>query len=408
MRIAIIGSAFSGNKGAAAMLESSIQHLSARNPEATFVHLSMYPVSDAKQNPYDNVTVMDASPLRLGVAINGGALAWRILPFLRGAIRKAVPEVGALADADVLLDEGGITFVDGRGKFLIYNVASVLPALFVRTPVVKVAQALGPFTQASNRFWAKRILPRMAAIVSRGAITHEHLMGLGLTNVTTGADLAFTLKVAKADDKRATDAVDATFFAGGDVVGISPSQVLRKTFEAAGRDYIAEVAAQIDFVTEQLGRPVYLVAHSARPNDKLHNNDLPVCRDIYARVASPDKVLFPDAELDSQVLRSLIGRCDLFVASRFHAMVSSLAMGVPTFVIGWSHKYREVLDMFDLAHWAEGGTDVTNAVFEARVRELDADKAKIRAQLKKKLPAVLKTALSQLDVIEAAAAAEGR
>ena len=172
MKVAIIGSALSGNKGAAAMLESAVAHLTERNPGVEITHLSMYPVSDAALNTYDNVQVLNASPLRLGVAINGGALAWRLLPFLRGPIGKAVPEVRAIAKADVLLDQGGITFVDGREKYLIYNIASILPAMFVKTPVIKCAQALGPFKGRRNRFWAKRFLPRVTAIVSRGAVSH--------------------------------------------------------------------------------------------------------------------------------------------------------------------------------------------------------------------------------------------
>ncbi len=406
MKVAIIGSALSGNKGAAAMLESAVAHLTARNPGVEITHLSMYPRSDAALNTYPNVRVLNASPLRLGILINGGALLWRILPFLRRPLGKAIPEVGALAHADVLLDQGGITFVDGREKYLIYNIASILPALFVKTPVVKCAQALGPFKGKRNRFWAKRFLPKVAAIVSRGAVTHSHLEGLKLTNVTAGADMAFTLDVTEAEAEHARSAVDTSFFSGKNVVGISPSQVLRAAAESHGQDYIAAVVDQIDYITGEMGRPVFLVAHSARTSsDKLHNNDLPVCRDIAARVAHPDKVLFPDAELSSQVLRYLIGECDLFVASRFHAMVSSLAMGVPTFVIGWSHKYREVLDMFDLSQWAMAGNDVTAETFRERITTLDADKKHVRAQLTEHLPQVRATAMSQFDLIEKIAAA---
>lgn len=400
MRYAIIGSAFAGNKGAAAMLESAVQQISARDPEARFVLLSMYPRSDAEQNPYRTLRVLDANPMRLGVVLNSAALLHRVLPPLRGALRRAVPELRALVEADALLDQGGITFVDGRGKYLIYNVASILPALFARTPVVKCAQALGPFTEALNGFAARRLLPRMAAIVSRGAVTHEHLTELGLTNVTAGADLAFTLDVTPEDAAAAEAAVDTAFFAGDDVVGISPSAVLRKAAEARGEDYVGEVARLVDHVTSELGRPVFLVAHSARGNtDKTHNNDLPLCREVHARVRDQDKVLFVDAELSSQALRHLIGRCDVFVASRFHAMVSSLATGVPTLVIGWSHKYREVLDMFSLAEWALGHDAATEEGVRARLGELVERRAEVREQVVAALPAVQEKALGQIDVI---------
>jgi colanic acid/amylovoran biosynthesis protein len=401
MRIAIIGSAFSGNKGASAMLESSVQHLSARDEEARFVLLSMYPDSDRRLNPFGNVRVMRADPVRLGVLINGAALLHRLLPPARAAIRRAVPEVRALAESDVLLDEGGITFVDGRGKFLIYNVASILPALFLGTPVVKVAQAMGPFESALNKLAARAILPRMAAIVSRGAITHEHLVGLGLKNVHAGADLAFTLEVGPDDVAAAESAVDPAFFADGDVVGFSPSAVLAKSAAARGEDYVGQVVAQIDHITQTLGRKVFLVAHSARAHtDKVHNNDLPLCREIAARVADPGRVLFVDDELSSQSLRHLISRCDVFVASRFHAMVSSLSTEVPTLVIGWSHKYREVLDMFGQSRFAVGHKELTDDVFRSLLADLLADREAIHEEIATALVDVRRTAFQQVELIE--------
>lgn len=401
MKVAVIGSALSGNKGAAAMLESAVQQISGRHPDAHFTLLSMYPRSDAAQNPYPRLRVLDAAPLRLGLLINPAALLHRALPPLRGPIRRAVPEVRALVEADVLLDQGGITFVDGRGKFLIYNVASILPALLLGTPVVKCAQAMGPFREPLNRLAARALLPRMAATVSRGAVTHEHLTALGLRNVTSGADLAFTLDVTDHDRQRAAEAVDPSFFAAGDVVGVSPSAVLRKGADAAGGDYVGEVVRMIDHLTEVLGKRVLLVAHSARAHtDKTHNNDLPLCRDVAARVASPEKVAFPDAELSSQALRDLIGRCQVFVASRFHAMVSSLAMGVPTLVIGWSHKYREVLDMFGLAEWALAHDAYDDEVFARRIADLLEREHEVRERLAAALPSVRGAALQQIEVIE--------
>lgn len=400
MKVAIIGSAFSGNRGAAAMLESSIAHLTERNPEVRAVHLSMYPRSDADLNTHPNVRVMDASPLRLGIAINAGALAWRVLPFARGLIGRLVPEVSALAGADVMLDEGGITFVDGREKFLIYNIASILPALNTGTPVVKTAQALGPFEGRLNRTLARIYLPKMAAIVSRGAITHEHLGQLGLSNVVAGADIAFTLDVTEQDREVAEAACPAAFFEGADVVGYSPSQVLREAAEKRGEDYVQDVVDQINGITAT-GKKVVLFAHSSRPDlTKLHNNDVPVCQEILARVAQPELVHLPLGEFSPGALRAMIGRCDLFVASRFHAMVSSLAMGVPTLVLGWSHKYREVLDMFGMSQWAMAASDVSTETVLTRLAELDAQRAEVATALGEALPRVRGVAMEQYDVIE--------
>lgn len=398
-RIVIIGSALSGNKGAAAMLESAIQTLSERYEDAQFTLLSMYPHEDRLQNPYKNLEIVDASPLMLGVGINSWALAHRVLPFARNVIHENSPAVRALRGADILLDQGGITFVDGREKFLLYNVASILPAINLGVPVVKCAQALGSFNNPINKWAAKTYLPKMAAIVSRGAVTHSYLGGLGLKNVTAGADYAFLLEVTEDDKKSAEKKFDKNFFSKSKVTGVSPSVVMRKKVDAAGGSYVREIVEFIDYVTTK-GEKVALIPHSVRTGtDKTHNNDLPLCQEIYAKLTHKDKVLFVEEELGSQELRYIIGLCDLFVASRFHAMISSLAMGVPTLVIGWSHKYQEVLDMFGLAEWAFGQDKLTQDYLRERFDALDTQSAEVSSKIADALPSVKEQAYRQVEVI---------
>lgn len=396
-KIAIIGSALSGNKGASAMLESAIQTL---GDDTEFTLLSMYPREDARQNPYKNLSIIKANPIELGVFINSWALLYRILPFARGFIKKKSPAVKALAEADALLDQGGITFVDGREKFLIYNIASILPALMVGTPVVKCAQALGPFSNPINKISAKVFLPRMAAIVSRGRITHSHLEDLKLENVTAGADYAFCLEVSKDEATAARSKYDEKLLKGSKVVGVSPSVVMQKKVDSKGGDYAGEIVDFINYAIDQ-GYKVMLVPHSVRSNtEKTHNNDMPLCRDIYERISDKTQCMFLDQELSSQELRYWIGRCDYFVASRFHAMVSSLAMGVPTLVIGWSHKYREVLEMFELEQWAFGQDKLSQEHLRSEFNKLVAEEKPVRAKLKEHLPEVKKQSAKQVKVIQ--------
>ena len=397
-RITIIGSALSGNKGASAMLESAIQTLDARLGEVDFTLLSMYPDEDRAQNHYPNLEVVPADPFRLGVIINSLALAHRVLPFARPLLRRSAA-VRALADSDVLLDQGGITFTDGREKFLLYNVASILPALNLHTPVFKCAQAVGPFKNPINRIVSKIFLPKAHTLVTRGRITHEHAVGLGLENLVAGADYAFSLEMDGTEADSVRPLVDLDFFESGDVVGVCPSVVLQKKVDAREGDYVGQMVSFIERV-RAAGKKVLLVPHSVRTGtDKTHNNDLPLCTEINARLAPGDDLLFIDRELSSQQLRYLIGRCSLFVASRFHAMVSSLAMAVPTVVIGWSHKYREVLEMFELEEWAFGHDQLTPDHLWTTFEKLSAQRGDVQEKLDRHLPEVKRNSVAQADLI---------
>lgn len=397
--ITIIGSALAGNKGASAMLESAIQTLSPRVPGVSFTLLSMYPEEDRAQNVYENLEIVAAQPRQLGVTINSLALLYRILPPLRPLLRQRSKAIGALAKSQVLLDQGGITFTDGREKFLLYNVASILPAMFVKTPVFKCAQAIGPFTNPVNRRAARFFLPKVHTIVTRGAKTHEFAEGLGLTNLFAGADYAFSLELDGTERDEVSKQFDMSFFESGTVVGLSPSVVLQKKVDARDGDYIGQTA---DFVKHLLesGRKVVLLPHSAREGStKTHNNDLPLCREVFERVGANENLLFIDKELPSQQLRYIIGECDLFVASRFHAMVSALAMAVPTLVIGWSHKYQEVLEMFDAEEWAMPHREAELGALVKRFEQLAEARTEVAASLQKHLPTVRARSLAQADLI---------
>jgi polysaccharide pyruvyl transferase WcaK-like protein len=397
-RIAIIGSALSGNKGASAMLEAAIQTLGERLGEVDFTLFSMYPQEDAARNPYPNVEIVAADARQLGVSINTLALAYRMVPMLRRTLRRRSRAIAALVESTVLLDQGGITFTDRREKFLLYNIASILPALNVGTPVIKCAQAIGPFRHPVNRLASRIFLPKVRTIVTRGRVTHEYAVEFGLPNVVAGADFAFSLDLRGDEQEEVSHHVDLSFF-DGDVVGVCPSVVMQKKIAARGGDYVDQIVRLIERLRAQ-GKPVLLIPHSVRTGThRTHNNDMPLCQEIHSRLRLGDDLLFVDRELTSQQLRYLIGRCTLFVASRFHAMVSSLAMGVPTLVIGWSHKYREVLEMFELEQWALREDQLDSAELYLRFDQLDAQRADVKATLDKHLGRVRELSASQADLI---------
>jgi len=406
MRFTIIGSALSGNKGAAAMLESSIQTLSKKYPNAEFTLLSMYPNEDRRLNIYNNLTILSASPMKLGLVLNPLALLYKIFPPVRSYILNKTPQLKAIKESEALLDQGGITFTDGREIFLLYNVASILPAMLVGTKVIKCAQALGPFKNPVNRLVSKLVLPRIKLIIARGKKTHEHLNTLKLKNVVIATDYAFSLNITDKDEKEAKR-VYAKLTKNIKLknkinVGISPSVVVKKKCKKAGIDYILLMQWFINDLISK-GYIVTLVPHSVRIDaNKLHNNDLPLCQDIYSGVTNKKSCIFINEEVSSQALRYIIGQTDLFVACRFHAMISSLAMGVPTLVLGWSHKYMEILEIFGVKEFGIDSSKLSKKLLSESFNELVAQRKSIAKKLKDNLPAIKKLSLSHVDLIDKA------
>lgn len=117
-------------------------------------------------------------------------------------------------------------------------------------------------------------------------------------------------------------------------------------------DYLALLASHIEMLFEQ-GNEIIIFPHSVRINTQsTHNNDLPVIEKLIKIIPSHIQFTLVEKDLSAAELRALIEGCDLLVASRFHALISALAVKTPVLVLGWSHKYREVLKQFGLERYA--------------------------------------------------------
>lgn len=386
MKYIISGVAFTGNQGAAGMTTAIIQNLTQANPEHQFYVLSYYPTEDAKRTLDDNVTVLSATPQ--AVILNCIISCWAALCIalhLPPAWYKKNKFIATVLQADYWLDTSGISFVDGREKFLIYNVMSILPALWLQCPVVKMPQALGPFQNPINRLAAKAILPRLALICARGQQTASHLAALNLTNYAAYPDIAFSLRTTAADQQTAKDFIPP---ATTKVIGVSPSQVVYNLCRRKRIPYLPILKQTIEILLETDCR-VVIFAHSGRSGTtKRHNNDLPLL-DEFSQMLSPDpRVSIVRDELTAAELRELIRACDVLLVSRFHALISAICTMTPTVTLGWSHKYDEVLQAFGIEQYSIDCAEIDADKLVDLVRQVDQDKDAIIERIRKTLPQI--------------------
>ncbi len=376
----ITGTAFTGNKGASGMATALIQNL--QGADRNFIVMSYYPASDANRPLPVACELADGSPAGVVKLFFPSlwALCCRAL-HLPGALWKHGLLKRLAEPESCVLDASGISFVDGREKFLIFNILTLFPALAAGTRIVKVAQAMGPFEHKLNRLCAKTVLPHLDWVVARGDQTRAFLEELHLRKVRIEqfSDIAFSLRCTPEDARAATKILEHA--AGRKIAGISPSQVVWKLCESKGIDYLAVMRE----VTEALladGYYCVVFPHSARENTgKTHNNDLILLKRFHAMLPENPSLLKLEAELEAGVLRELIGRFEFLVASRFHAIISAMATGVPAVVIGWSHKYQEVLAPFELAEFVLGYEDLTAAAVLDKVRKAAAERETLSTRI---------------------------
>ena len=402
VEISIIGATITGNRGSESMYQSAIQNISVIYPDAIFNLFTYYPKKDRINNKNDNVRILSGTPLNLAFVITPLSIIYRILHMFRlpTTILEKNEDIHSLVKSDLIIDMAGISFVDGREKYLPFNVACVTAPLMMKKKVMKYSQAMGPFNNTFNRLLAKLILPRLNVIVARGEITKSNLETLNLKNVVLGADAAFSMNVNNDIDKNIKEYLRDDLFEKT-VLGVSPSSVIESYCDKNNLDYVKIMAEFINYIIEVKDINVIILPHSVRKySKKRKNNDLIVSRSIHNQIKNKDKcILIPD-ELTAEELRAIISRCDLFFASRFHAMISALSMRVPTLVCGWSHKYLEVLSMFQLEEYAFDYKNLDIDVLIKNFENMLEQKEIIRGKLELSLPDVIASSKKNDEVVK--------
>lgn len=401
--ITIVGPTFSGNKGSATMLVSGIENLQKILTVNKFHVFSYYPKKDRDINPYKKVEIYSISPLNLVIKLFPLALIYRIFTILNlpGKNLERFKEIRAIKNSDIVIDMAGVSFIDERKKFLPFNILTIWIALLLDKPVVKYSQALGPFNHPLNKMAATFFLPKMKLIFARGKITENYLKSLRLNNVMLAADGGFCLK-SSGKDKQFAEKIklkNKVFF-GKKIVGISPSSVISQKCQKVGLNY-EEILAQFCKYLIKSGINILLIPYSIRQNSSSNfNNDLPTCLQISNLVDNPKHCLVIEEDLPPQKLNMIIKLVDFFIASRFHSMVASLSMGIPTIVCGWSHKYQEVLNMFELEKYAFSYKELSLKILEIKFTALKTNKLSIEKKIQKNLILVRKSSFDQIMAIK--------
>ncbi|MDR1496074.1 MAG: hypothetical protein LBS67_04045, partial [Clostridiales Family XIII bacterium] len=121
VNVAIVAASFNGNKGAAAMLQSSIKQLWSRYGHQLNINLmSTYPADDRRLNPYDFVKVVSCKPGKLVFLAFPLSIVFKLLSWLPPAksLLKKNKVIRAFCECDLVIDESGVSFVDSRGPVM--------------------------------------------------------------------------------------------------------------------------------------------------------------------------------------------------------------------------------------------------------------------------------------------------
>ena len=339
MRIAISGYCGFGNAGDEAVLAATVAELGRRLPQAELVVLSGDPEATRELHG------VDACP------------RWP-LGELAGAIRSA----------DLLLSGGGSLLQNETSwASLAYYLLTLRIARKHHVPSVIHAQGLGPLRGLLARKLVARALRRTRAITLRDEASRILARKIGVPGerLALTADPAFLLEpVGEAE----VDAIlaDAGVRPGEPLVGMVVRE-WRGAHEALG--LLARIART---VAAEWGARTLIIPFQLP-------EDLEVSHELSA--LAPHTTLL-DRELHPRALMGVIGRLDLLVSMRLHALIFASAQAVPAVGLSYDPKVEALCEAAGQC-WAPlsapGG--VLELATEAwRQREENADARRTRAE----------------------------
>jgi len=393
LNVLISGSNLSANKGAMAMTIVLAEQMREIAPNCTLTLLSKYYHQDLPQAEVYDIRLVDARPSRLITSTllrNLLALCLRRVPakWLTDSITKEYYE------ADVLIDLGGVTFSDDRDwKGLMLSLGFLAPAVATGTPIVKLSQAMGPFRKIINRYCAEFFLKRCRLLIARGKTTQENVKKLLGSDVECHecADVAFLLKPAENEQV-------STFLCGhnmpeGNFIGVSPSAVVDR--KARGKmmqeGYRKAMVELVDLAVKTTSLPVMLIPYAWPPGSR-DREDMELCCEIYDKVSDKDNVYVITEDIDAVMLKGIIARSRAFVACRFHAMIAALSSKVPVMVIGWGHKYAEMMAQFGLGDYVYDFAFADSTILSESFSRMWNNRQELKEKLSANLPGVTESA----------------
>ena len=406
--VLLTGCSCSINKGAAAMVISTVKMLKRFIPDAKFTMLSPFPELDSKQCSKYAIDVVDykalrsINPARMLFCLFRCALWSALSKYLQVNVNVLIKGkvLQEYAKSDIIIDLSGDALNHGF-VWSIVSFGTILLGISMGKPAVIYPQSIGPFTRTS-KYLARFALNKVNFITAREEITKDYLKKMGIDKIPvhlTG-DIAFLLPQAS------NKGVHEIFLNEGisedkrPIIGMAISQSIagysktkRKqaiTGQSKYKDprdirdsYIHTMVQVVGYLTDVLDATVVFVPHVVGPGKE--HDDRVIGADVLARVKNKQKVVLITREYTPEELKGIIGQCDLFIGARMHANIAATSMHVPTIGIGYSYKFNGIMEMVGLEDYI---CDIRSLKFEELIPKINdawANREEIKRELKSKI-----------------------
>ena len=223
-----------------------------------------------------------------------------------------------LIEPDRLTDEYDLISTAGN----LFALLNIWYATMTKKPVIVCSATIGPYKNKFLRRVAKHVLNKVNIITLREEYSQDYLQSLGVDkpDIYLSADLAFLMEPPNKEKiPLMLESMNITLD-DRPLVGIAPTAMMHSALKQP--QYIQLIAELTDFLIEDLNATIIYVTNTYQ--------DAPITQNIYQKVKNKHKVRILPFNVSASETKGIIGICDVFICSRFHALVASTSLAVPS------------------------------------------------------------------------------
>lgn len=424
--ILITGHFSTQNNGDMAMITSYMENMAREHPQEAFsfcVHSATPGIDAERMKPFAIPRVvfkakswlprLPESLFEKGLVLVRFFLlnAWLLCGYRGLGVRRGLADsFRDYLEADLVVDLSGDTITGDYGNVAVLeSVYAICLGVFFKKPTVMLAQSLGPFAQDRVRKKALGVLNRCQAVVLRDQASIDFFLDHGgnADIVHCVPDTAFALDPVPLEEARRRVRAEEDLSLPDAYIAINVSietlhRVPGKTLEEREARYKDLFLSIVQEAAER-NRAVVLVPHVVweRRDDREAARILAEA----CRARGYTGVYNLQADYNCKELKAVIGNAECLIASRMHAMVAAVSMGVPVLGLSYSHKYDGVIGtpfgisdfILEIQRYGEDFEALRTAFRKAFVR-LYAERASIRRTLETRRVRVQRDALRNVEI----------
>lgn len=340
MKFLIVGANFS-NKGAQSMLFTTVDEIKKRYPDSKILYGSIDNVPPDRYK-FERLYYSDRAR---NIALNRHKLSSVLYCFMKDCVKTVLRKRNntwcyldlskEIESINCIIDISGFNF----GKQWPVSIQETyLDNLRISKkfdiPIIIMPQSFGPFeySQESQHVIneAMELLPHAKVIFAREAEGYKSLIDtFHLTNVKHSTDLVLQNKGADINNIYVNPPELSVPSINKNAVGIIPNM---QCFKYGDKDRILNLYYRIITSLTAAGKHVYVFRHS--------REDIIACREIYD--ICNQKITLLENDFSCFEYDYFVRQFDFIICSRYHGNVHAYRNCIPSILLGWAIKYKEL------------------------------------------------------------------